>query len=62
MLFPICSIFLADRFGLVTLIAKGYPLLAYAMLSLYVVPLMTYGLWQLWRRGRASREGTAVTI
>ncbi len=55
------SIFLADRFGLVTLIAKGYPLLAYAMLGLYVVPLMTYGLWQLWRR-RPSREGTAVAI
>jgi uncharacterized membrane protein YkvI len=41
------SIFLADRFGLVTLIAKGYRILAYTMLVLYVVPLMSYGLWRL---------------
>jgi uncharacterized membrane protein YkvI len=41
------SICLADRFGLVTLIAKGYRILAYAMLVLYVVPLMTYGIWRL---------------
>jgi uncharacterized membrane protein YkvI len=48
------SIFLADRFGLVTLIAKGYRILAYAMLVLYVVPLMTYGLWRLWRTAHTS--------
>jgi hypothetical protein len=41
------SIFLADRFGLVTLIARGYRILAYAMLVLYVVPLMGYGLLRL---------------
>ncbi|MDB6084193.1 MAG: hypothetical protein JWN43_2074 [Gammaproteobacteria bacterium] len=44
------SIFLAERFGLVTLIAKGYRALAYVMLVLYVVPLMTYGIWRL-RKG-----------
>lgn len=43
------SIFLADRFGLVTLIAKGYRILAYTMLVLYVVPLMTFGIWWLWK-------------
>jgi uncharacterized membrane protein YkvI len=43
------SIFLADRFGLVTLIARGYRILAYAMLVLYVVPLMSYGLWRLFK-------------
>jgi uncharacterized membrane protein YkvI len=43
------SIFLADRFGLVTLIAKGYRLLAYVMLALYVLPLMTVGIWRLSR-------------
>jgi uncharacterized membrane protein YkvI len=47
------SIFLADRFGLVTLIAKGYRLLAYTMLALYVVPLLTFGIWKLWR-GRGA--------
>lgn len=44
------SIFLADRFGLVTLIAQGYRALAYVILAVYVVPLLTYGVWQLWRR------------
>jgi uncharacterized membrane protein YkvI len=45
------SIFLADRFSLVTLIAKGYRLLAYAMLVLYVLPLMTYGTFRLCNKG-----------
>lgn len=48
------SVFVADRFGLVTLIARGYRILAYVMLALYVVPLMTYGLWRVWRPARAA--------
>src|ERR1700733_6352793 len=48
------SIFLADRFGLVTLIAKGYRILAYTMLVMDVVPLMTYGIWRLWRTSYPS--------
>lgn len=49
------SIFLAARFGLVTLIARGYRILAYAMLALYVVPLLTVGIWQLRGRRAVSR-------
>ena len=41
------AIFIADRFGLVTLIAQGYRALSYILLSIYVLPLLTYGLWQL---------------
>lgn len=52
------SIFIADRFGLVTLIAKGYRLLAGMFLAVYVLPLMTWGVWRLWR-GRAGRVATA---
>ena len=48
------SIFIADRFGLVTLIAKGYRALSYLMIALYVVPLMTYGIWQLCKRARGD--------
>jgi uncharacterized membrane protein YkvI len=43
------SIFLADRFGLVALIAKGYPKFGWAILAIYVVPLMTFGVWRLWK-------------
>lgn len=42
--------FLADRFGLVALIANGYRALAYIFLAVYVLPLMTVGLWQLRHR------------
>jgi uncharacterized membrane protein YkvI len=44
------SIFLADRFGLVALIAKGYPAVGWIILAIYVLPLMTYGVWRLWKR------------
>jgi uncharacterized membrane protein YkvI len=43
------SIFIANGFGLVALIAKGYRALSYAMIALYVLPLLTYGVWQLAR-------------
>jgi uncharacterized membrane protein YkvI len=38
------SIFLADRVGLVTLIARGYRALAYVFLGVFVLPVMTLGL------------------
>jgi uncharacterized membrane protein YkvI len=41
---------LAERFGLVGLIAGGYRLLAYALIALYVAPLATVGLIRLVRR------------
>ena len=44
------SIFLAARFGLVTLIASGYRYLAYMFLAVFVLPVMTLGCWQLYRR------------
>jgi uncharacterized membrane protein YkvI len=43
------SIFVADYFGLVALIANGYRALAYALLVLFVLPLFTVGAWRLWR-------------
>ena len=52
------SIFIADRFGLVTLIAQGYRLLAWMFLLVYVAPLMTFGVWRLWTL-RAARAATA---
>jgi uncharacterized membrane protein YkvI len=49
------SIFLAARFGLVTLIARGYRGLAYMFLAVFVLPVMTIGVWQLYARSRATR-------
>jgi uncharacterized membrane protein YkvI len=44
------SIFIADAFGLIRLIADGYRMLAYLIIAVYLVPLFTVGLWQLSRR------------
>ena len=48
------SVVLAERFGLVTLIARGYRAFAYVILSIYVLPLMTFGVWRLLKEGRSS--------
>jgi uncharacterized membrane protein YkvI len=42
-------IFIAGRFGLVALIGSGYRYLAYGLLAVYVVPLMTIGVRHLLR-------------
>ena len=48
--------FLADRFGLVSLIANGYRALAYILLVIFVLPLMTFGVWRLWSRPSTPLE------
>ena len=57
----VISIFVATRFGLVTLIAKGYGASAYVFLALYVLPLLTIGLWRLRRNKRDSSAGLVPT-
>ena len=48
--------FLAERFGLVTLIARGYRALAALFLLVYVLPLLTIGVFKLRQRNaRALR-------
>ena len=47
LLLLVFCMFLADRFGLVALIANGYRALAYILLAVFVVPLMTLGVWRL---------------
>ena len=40
---------IAGRFGLVALIANGYRALAYILIAVYVLPVLTIGLWRLTR-------------
>lgn len=49
----VVAIFLASRFGLVELIAKGYRGLTVLFLIVYIVPLLTVGIWRL-RYGKSS--------
>jgi len=43
------AIFVADRIGLVALIAHGYSWLAMAIIATYVLPLLTIGVWRMLR-------------
>jgi len=46
----------AERFGLVTLIARGYRALAAIFLLLYVLPLLSIGVFRLWHQEPAMKE------
>jgi uncharacterized membrane protein YkvI len=50
----IACMLIADRVGLVALIANGYRALAYVLIAVYVVPLLTIGVWRLWKRGQSE--------
>jgi uncharacterized membrane protein YkvI len=52
------AIFVASRFGLVALIARGYRGLAVFVLVVYIAPLLTYGSWVLITRRANSKSGT----
>lgn len=54
-------LFVADRVGLVSLIGNGYRVLAYTILTVYVVPLLTVGLARLIRGERSLQQGVATT-
>ncbi|HWI87708.1 MAG TPA: hypothetical protein VNS11_00475 [Sphingomicrobium sp.] len=45
----VVCMFVASRFGLVELIATGYRALAYILLATFILPLVTVGVWKLWR-------------
>jgi uncharacterized membrane protein YkvI len=52
----ITSVWIAAEFGLVALVARGYRFLALMMLVVYVVPILTIGLWRA-VRGRQQQTG-----
>ncbi|KRC78318.1 hypothetical protein [Sphingomonas sp. Root241] len=52
--------FVAERVGLIALIASGYRLLAYMFLAVFVLPLMTIGLARLIRRRSATPREVAA--
>lgn len=51
----VLCIFVADRFGLVALIARGYRALAVVFLAVYVAPVMTIGVARLLRPASGGR-------
>jgi uncharacterized membrane protein YkvI len=55
----VVAVFVATRFGLVALIASGYSWLALAILTTYVLPLVTLGLWRILRCNEANAGAVA---
>jgi uncharacterized membrane protein YkvI len=53
----ITSVWIAAEFGLVALVARGYRFLALMMLIVYVVPILTVGLWRV---GRSRQQQTGA--
>jgi uncharacterized membrane protein YkvI len=43
------AVFVADRIGLIALIANGYRWLSFIFLGIYVAPLLTIGIWRMRR-------------
>lgn len=52
------SLFVADRFGIVSLVAKGYGTVTYGFLAIYVLPVLTVGAWRIFkaRAGEIARN------
>src|SRR5690606_15366073 len=46
----LAAVYAASAVGLIDLIAQGYGTLTWVFLAIYVLPLMTWGVWLLWRR------------
>ena len=38
-----------SSFGVITLVAKGYGMMAWFGIAFYIIPLLTIGIWRLWR-------------
>lgn len=46
---------LLSRLGIIALVAQGYTLMAYGFLTLFALPLLTYGMWRVLRSPNAPQ-------
>ena len=42
-----------STFGLIQLVAKGYGAVSWGFLFVYIVPLLTWGLYKIWKKGKS---------
>jgi uncharacterized membrane protein YkvI len=55
------AVVLADAVGLTNLVAQGYGSITWGFLLVYVVPILTYGVWLLWKTApNTSSEDSAT--
>lgn len=50
----ILSVFVAAKVGLVALVDKGYTLLAWIYIFMFLIPVLTYGIWRIFRASPAN--------
>ena len=51
------ALLMASRFGLVTLIAKGYGILTCGFIAVFVVPVLTIGIYRIITLGKSKQMG-----
>jgi len=52
----VLSVFVAAKFGLVVLIARGYRFLALLFATVYILPMVTYGTWRIYQARNSETE------
>ena len=52
----VLSIYGATAIGIVDLIAKGYGALAYVFIIVLIIPLLTVGVWKIYKASRVFRN------
>ena len=52
------SIFLAAKLGIISLVAEGYGTLTYVILAIYVVPVLTLGIWRVYVNTAFKEDAT----
>lgn len=50
----VTSVFVADRIGLIALVDKGYGILAWVFIIIFMIPILTFGVWRILRPASAS--------
>ena len=43
-----------STFGLIQLVSKGYGAVSWGFLVVYIIPLMTWGLYKIWKKGASA--------
>lgn len=51
----VVALIMASQFGLVTLIAKGYGLLTFGFIAVFVVPVLSVGVYKIYLAGKAGQ-------
>lgn len=52
----VLSTVVGARTGLINLVAKGYGIITYGFIALFMLPVLTYGVWRIWRYRKPAAD------